>query len=70
VLRTLELNHCSTTLDSNAASAAALRGGPVRIEPAGLPGPGGSSGPEPAGSPAVLAWLAYWLLADLRERPW
>ena len=49
---------------------AALRAGPVRIEPAGPPGPGGSSGPEPAGSPAVLAWLAYWLLADLRERPW
>jgi curved DNA-binding protein CbpA len=49
---------------------AALRAGPVRIEPAGPPGPAGSSGPEPPGSAEGLAWLAYWLLASPRERPW
>ena len=52
------------------AGGAALRAGPVRIEPPRPPGPGGSSGPEPLASPAVLAWLAYWLRADPRERPW
>jgi curved DNA-binding protein CbpA len=49
---------------------ATLRAGPVRIEPAQPPLPAGSGGPESLGSPAVRAWLAYWLLADPRRRPW
>lgn len=46
---------------------AVLRAGPVRIEPPGTPG---RSGPESPGCPTSLAWLAYWLLADPRQRPW
>ena len=49
---------------------AALRAGPVRIEPPGPPGPGGSNRPEPLANPAALTWLAYWLLTDPRERAW
>jgi curved DNA-binding protein CbpA len=52
------------------AHGASLRVGPVSIEPLGPPGARDRSGREPPGSPAVLAWLAYWLLADPRERPW
>jgi len=48
---------------------AALRAGPVRIEPPGTPGPRGTNQPDRFGSSA-LAWLAYRLLADPRERPW
>lgn len=46
---------------------AALRAGPVRIEPADPPG---DSDQRPAADPASLAWLAYLLLADRRQRPW
>ena len=52
------------------ASGAALRAGPVRIEPPGIPDPPGSSQAYLSGSSASLAWLAYWLLAEPRERPW
>ncbi len=49
---------------------AALRAGPVRIEPTGPAGPADCGGLESPGSLAVRAWLAYWLLADPRQRPW
>ncbi len=49
---------------------AALRAGPVRVEPAQPPRPADSGGLESLDSPAVRAWLAYWLLADPRQRPW
>lgn len=49
---------------------AALRAGPVRIEPTQPPSPADSGGLESADSPAVRAWLACWLLADPRQWPW
>lgn len=49
---------------------AALRAGPVRIEPTWPPGRADSGELESIVSPAVRAWLAYWLLADPRQRPW
>jgi len=49
------------------APGAALRAGPVHIQPPAAPGSGRSERP---GADPALAHVLWWLLADWRERPW